>query len=264
LLRILTGWRGTGTDPVMPAPPVMGFVTEMQSAIGDPAKECRVVASLAGFLNTHILGVPPAQFLKLRDLAEFDAWLDASPTMAKAYLRQIVARGWQGLGTVSTRFLPDLAGSQLQTLMAERSFSIRPEWHGHPQETGPLARQSAHPLVAALSARHGAALLTRLVARLVDLAKIPAQMTTCESPVHGQRGVGIVETARGRLVHAAKLERGKIVNYGILAPTEWNFHPQGVAVQALAGLQQTGDRTARANALVEAIDPCVAFEVKVA
>ena len=264
LLRILTGWRVEGADFDLPAPPVMGLVTNMQAAVGDPGKERQVSALLAGYLETHVLGMSPAAFLKLRDLADFTAWLNGSPTLAKAYLSQLKARGWQGLGAVSTQFLPDLTGAQLQALMVEPSFTIHPEWHGRPHETGPLARQHGHSVVAALLERHGAGLLTRLTARLVDLAKIPAQMTTGESPVQGQPGVGIVETARGRLVHAARQAHGKLTDYRILAPTEWNFHPEGVAVQALAGLHAVTGGTAGAKALVEAIDPCVAFEVRAA
>ncbi len=264
LLRILTGWRVEGAGFELPSPPVMGLVKNMQAAVGDPAEERQVSALLAGYLETHVFGISPAAFLKLRDLAEFTNWLDGGPTLAKAYLCQIVAHGWQGLGAVSTQFLPALSGAQLQALMAEPSFTLRPEWHGQPHETGPLARQSRHPVVAALLELHGAGLMSRLVARLVDLAKIPTQMTTGESPVRGQPGVGVVETARGRLVHAARQEHGQLKDYQILAPTEWNFHPEGVAVQALAGLHAVTGRAEGAQALIEAIDPCVAFEVRAA
>ncbi|HBQ37055.1 MAG TPA: Ni,Fe-hydrogenase I large subunit, partial [Rhodobacteraceae bacterium] len=61
------------------------------------------------------------------------------------------------------------------------------------------------------------------------------------------------------LIHMARMENGLIADYKILAPTEWNFHPDGVASQALAGLVPD-----QARALVEAIDPCVDFEVRAA
>ncbi len=264
LLRILTGWNVTATDIDMPAPPVMTLVSDMRRAIGNPAREQRVFAALADYLETCVLGIHPMLFLELGDFEDFTAWLDGAPTRAKAYLHHVIARDWQGLGAVSARFLPDLTGPQLQMAMAEPSFASRPQWQGRPHETGPLARQSGHPLVAPLLERHGAGLLTRLVARLIDLAKIPEQMRQGESPVQGPPGVGIVETARGRLVHVAQLAHGKITNYQILAPTEWNFHPDGVAVRALAELHGAEDLAERATALVEAIDPCVAFEVRAA
>ena len=68
-----------------------------------------------------------------------------------------------------------------------------------------------------------------------------------------------METARGRLIHRARVVDGVITQYRILAPTEWNFHPQGVAVQALSGLEPD-----QAKAVVEAIDPCVDFELRAA
>ena len=49
---------------------------------------------------------------------------------------------------------------------------------------------------------------------------------------------------------------------GALAPTEWNFHPQGAAAQVLRGLdaQQPAPQLAPAVAvLVAAFDPCVDY-----
>ncbi|WP_319381231.1 hypothetical protein, partial [Thiomicrorhabdus sp.] len=46
-----------------------------------------------------------------------------------------------------------------------------------------------------------------------------------------------VETARGRLYHLAHVESGKVTDYAICAPTEWNFHPDGVAKQLLNELR---------------------------
>jgi len=48
----------------------------------------------------------------------------------------------------------------------------------------------------------------------------------------------------------------------VLAPTEWNFHPEGVAAQALAALPpDMPGLAARVRLLMAALDPCVPFEI---
>jgi hypothetical protein len=50
----------------------------------------------------------------------------------------------------------------------------------------------------------------------------------------------------------------------VLAPTEWNFHPQGVVAQCIAALdgsQPAEDTERRVRLLMAAFDPCVPFDV---
>ena len=68
-------------------------------------------------------------------------------------------------------------------------------------------------------------------------------------------------SARGRLYHRVKLDGGgKIVNYAIVAPTEWNFHPDGPFVRLLLGAR-IGAGAAAARRRVEQLafvfDPCI-------
>jgi hypothetical protein len=52
----------------------------------------------------------------------------------------------------------------------------------------------------------------------------------------------------------------RVADARVLAPTEWNVHPQGHLAQALARLDPTD--AAAAARLAVAFDPCVAFEVE--
>mgnify|MGYP002381475159 CR=1 FL=1 len=76
----------------------------------------------------------------------------------------------------------------------------------------------------------------------------------------------VVEAARGRLVHAVQLsdDRRHVQRYVILAPTDWSFHPDGPAAHSLAALArtQTSEIAARARLLIEALDPCVPFDLE--
>jgi Ni,Fe-hydrogenase I large subunit len=79
------------------------------------------------------------------------------------------------------------------------------------------------------------------------------------------RGIAQVEAVRGRLVHGIEQENGLVRRYVIVAPTEWNFHPQGAAMRGLAaiaasrrdGWQQIADL------FIATVDPCVGYELRV-
>ena len=252
LLRIFIGWK-SGSTPILPAPPIIALVTDMAQEI-EHAGESRVAADLESLLTGHVFGCSPAEFLRMDSLT----WLADTQTGVAKYLRRVVRQEWQSLGLVQPGILPDLPRASLAEHMQKPGYCDQPTWQGRCFETGPFARQIMHPCITTIVQAFGAGLLARLMAKLVDLAQIPHQIRTVK-PLEMAAGLGVVETARGRLIHFAKQQGGVITDYRILAPTEWNFHPKGVAVQALAGL--SGEK---AQAVVNAIDPCVDFELKAA
>jgi Ni,Fe-hydrogenase I large subunit len=80
-------------------------------------------------------------------------------------------------------------------------------------------------------------------------------------PGHGR---ALVDTARGLLMHEIALDGDRIADYFIVAPTEWNFHPQGPLAGWLMG-RDAVDRealTAFAARAVAALDPCVRWELE--
>lgn len=68
-----------------------------------------------------------------------------------------------------------------------------------------------------------------------------------------------------RLVHWLAITEGRVSAYRILAPTEWNFHPEGPLARGLAGAEVgRGDRVRQViELLVMALDPCVGCELAV-
>jgi uptake hydrogenase large subunit len=263
LLRILMGWQSDRQTCTLNPTDIMALTTRMKTAAGRQDAENAEASHLAGLLQRHVLGVSPDAFLGFASVTDFHRWLKGLTSQSAGYLRVILQRNWQVAGAVDTQFLPDLPNSHLGARFAEPDFAARPDWQGMPHETGSLARQATHPLLRAILAQYGAGLLARLVARLVDLAKIPGQIRSAGPVPQGKNGIGSVETARGRLFHAVRLSEGAVTKYSLLAPTEWNFHPNGVAVQALQTLS-SDDWHNRADALIQAIDPCVDFKVRAA
>ena len=65
---------------------------------------------------------------------------------------------------------------------------------------------------------------------------------------------------RGLLLHWVQLDvQGQVLDYRVVAPTEWNFHPQGVLAKALTALAPQD--TVSASALAAAFDACVECQV---
>ncbi|NEW92817.1 nickel-dependent hydrogenase large subunit [Rhodopseudomonas sp. BR0M22] len=159
-----------------------------------------------------------------------------------------------------------------QLLQRGASFAARPDLAGRMPETGALARLADHPLIRSV----GIGLTGRLLARLIEARETPrllhalrrgdADATAILQATRLGEGVGLgaVECARGRLHHLIALDSdGRIARYEILAPTEWNFHPQGPLARALIGapLHVTEADRQRVVSLVAAFDPCVGYDV---
>ena len=84
-------------------------------------------------------------------------------------------------------------------------------------------------------------------------------------PLARDEGLGAVQTARGLLLHRARLADGRVADYQIVAPTEWNFHPDGALVRGLRTIVADDGATLeqRTRLAVQALDPCVAFRIEV-
>ncbi|MCW2242677.1 nickel-dependent hydrogenase large subunit [Azospirillum canadense] len=200
------------------------------------------LSRLSGPLLDAVFAGPAPVSPILANLADLDSWAAEGATPAARLMRRALA--------------PDLAGFGAVDAAAP---------------TGPLARQQAHPLVAALLVRHGAGVAAHLAARLVEIAALPARMAELAAglePADPGReaggpghGAGAVETARGRLTHWVRLDGGRIADYRISAPTEWNFAADGPLARGLVGAVADAGLEERAGMLVAALDPCVASTI---
>ncbi|ATG91974.1 nickel-dependent hydrogenase large subunit [Methylomonas koyamae] len=78
-------------------------------------------------------------------------------------------------------------------------------------------------------------------------------------------GLARVEAARGLLIHRVEFAAGKVVDYRVIAPTEWNCRPGGVLAQGLSALTANGPQNLRRQAewWIQAIDPCVPYRLVV-
>ena len=166
------------------------------------------------------------------------------------------------------------------------SWNKAPRLSGQVVETGAIARQlvDGQPLVRSLVHEYGGSVYTRVVARLIDMARILPMMEQWLSvlqprepyhqvqilPVEAQ-GVGLSEAARGALGHWLRIEKGRIANYQIVAPTSWNFSPRdaagtpGALEAALVGAVIDPDegrgQSVAVQHIVRSFDPCMVCTV---
>jgi hydrogenase large subunit len=164
------------------------------------------------------------------------------------------------------------------------SWCKAPRLGGEPAELGALARQvvAGHPLARSLVGADGGNVRNRVVARLLELARVvPAMEDWARALVPGEpfyaehgtvtegEGAGLVEAARGGLGHWIRIQHGRIINYQIVAPTTWNFSPRdgagvpGPLERALEGAPVAeGERSPVAvQHVVRSFDPCMVCTV---
>jgi hypothetical protein len=212
--------------------------------------------------------------LLAHNLPSFDARCKQAATLPASLFSTWKNEVDQGISL--TALLPPLKqwdAFQCQELahraLEDENFCGQPEWLGSPAETGVISRQQTHPLLIDWIAHHGRGVSARLLARLLELAELPsrlhvnAKVSIKTYALAGHIGLSAIETSRGLLIHIVRLSEGKVVDYRIIAPTEWNFHPAGSLARALANLPYSDDIQARAQAICLSFDPCVAFEIKV-
>lgn len=236
-----------------------------------------LIDELETLLEQWVFGMPAAEWLAIGSYCALLDWVDKVDTPATAMLRFVNRQEWSSLGGVSSAPLPPLESLFLEQQMSHieaDQFIAAPQLAGSCYETSPFTRSQDQPLIVASLEAEGNGLFTRQVARLVELAGIPARLregdiqhedvnTNARLPA----GVGIaqIEAARGRLIHRVVIENELITRYQILAPTEWNFHPAGVLAESLKGLKSDTIELLKQKValLINAIDPCVGYELHI-
>ena len=232
---------------------------------------------IASAIALAAFGVAADAWLALPSLTALDRWIDAGQTATARFMRRVrdddAAAGAPRDRPAAEPVLLD--GQHHAAWIAELSaafdadaeFARHPTWHGAPAETGALARLQSDPLIVELNQRSASRIPARFVARLRELALLLAGRTTAVVGVKALPcggGVAWVENARGLLIHQVRLVQDRVHTYRIIAPTEWNFHPDGALASALSD-SPAGDLDAarsRATRLVHSLDPCVACRVE--
>lgn len=259
-------------------PKQAGRSPDMQALLAlRQAEPARFADVLDGLLETTLLGEPPTRWAD-RNLAGFDAWRHQGATLVARLFADLGDGPDLGISRLPMlpalpHLDPVLAADLARHALADAAFCSAPRWLGEPAETGALARMADHPMLDDWITERGRGAGARLLARLLELAGMPHRLRddpglsdeaevvrswTLENNV----GMAGVETSRGLLLHVVRLQDGRVADYRIIAPTEWNFHPRGPLAQALSGLAAGPDLDARARLISQSLDPCVSYGVE--
>ena len=254
--------------------PLVPVRQALLAGLADDAAFPTALARLQALLDGTVLGIGGPG----RDADAHLAWRAAGGTPVARWLAALDAQDLAAWGTGATPLMPAQPGDEALARLAvrlgdEAGFAWRPDWLGRPVETGALALRQDAPLVRELRATHGHACATRLVARLVDLQQLadglagraPLELAG-GLPLGSRCGLGWAQTARGLLLHRVVLDpAGCVADYRVLAPTEWNFHPDGALARGLEAQPVADEERLRRGVrlAVLALDPCVDFGIEV-
>ncbi|EHR70467.1 Ni,Fe-hydrogenase I large subunit [Burkholderiales bacterium JOSHI_001] len=272
-------------------------LTRWQDAAPDQG-DLRLFLRIAADTGLHKLGPGPGRFLSYGAYAQPDGgfamarglWRSDSQSLQAldaALLSRIsedVSHAWLAEGGQAERHpdqgftlpAPDKPGAY--------TWNKAPRLAGEVVETGALARQLAdgQPLLRAAVARWGGCVTTRVLGRLMELARVlplmeqwlqalvPREAFFLPHSLPAQaHGAGLSEAARGALGHWLQVQDGRIANYQIVAPTSWNFSPRdlngtpGALEAALQGITvpQPGVAPLAVQHVVRSFDPCMVCTV---
>ncbi|TCV81339.1 hypothetical protein EDE11_11540 [Methylomonas methanica] len=243
------------------------FIPDSRLQIDAPRLQS-LLAELTGLIDQTIFDGGLSGFLAITDEAQLRDWLDGNSALSAELLNALYRWNWLALGYSDVACLPELDYAELHRQLQNEDLSAfcrAPQWQGHCYETTPLSRQQAQPLIAELQSRYDNSLLVRFVAVLLEVAAIPQGLTASEGRAYAANCIGLaqVQAARGLLIHRLALRQGRVYDYRIVAPTEWNFHPDGVLAQGLKSLQADNADGLRQQAewLINAVDPCVQYRL---
>jgi hypothetical protein len=275
--KVMDLWLRLRTLLTVPPNPLLPGAVAGRTDVATATLLCDGLARLSA---THVLGTDPGDWLtRIQTREDLLAWAASTDTASARLVHRVQALGWGDAGGNPVIALPRLTAMDLERLLSGADaarFVAEPRWEGEPRESSPFTRRLELAPVAALTAALGNGLLPRLAAQLMELASLQQALgTALESPegatqplavvTRDRVGVALIPAARGLLVHRAMVDQGRILDYQILAPTAWNFHPRGVVALGLSALPDVQVETLerQARLFVTALDPCVDYHLTV-
>jgi hypothetical protein len=279
LRSIATDWASQGSGWSTPCPvPLAQARTDMSEV-----QAATALKQLQHWLETSVLRQPTGDWLTKHSTPEaLLAWCQHNaPAVPPA---QFLVDHHATAIAMQTDYRPlDLLdldpqkqASQLQqvagAIRGQTAFAQRPSWQGQCAETGAWTRVRRHQTTVGSGMGHAGGMnaWTRLASRWLELIELcadepdqntlPAGLSSGALALGQGQALGWCEMARGLLLHWVQLDgKGLVDAYQVVAPTEWNFHPDGALAHALMQLEPQD--TAGATLLGKAFDACVACQV---
>jgi hypothetical protein len=181
-----------------------------------------LLAAIESVAAEHVYGQSSTSWLA-QPTASLEGWIAGAGTLPARLLRRLLEDA-PGLGRSEVPLMPPatleaLESALLPYLQRDAAYALAPHWDGVPVETGALARQAGHPLVAAFIARDGRTAAARFIARLVELGEL---IDCCARSRTGNRATARAEhrrrhrtgeTARAAAAAPARVDDGRVVDF---------------------------------------------------
>jgi coenzyme F420-reducing hydrogenase alpha subunit len=258
---------------------ILTYKSKASGSINDKEQNKIQWESFSKTLSQSIFGSPARNWLDAishRDALE--NWADKQQTQTARFIHWLNQKEWKHAGKSTIEHIPSINDNDLlnELIKQDQTFTSQPSWNNQCYELSWYSRKqfaeskknnpnnpnnpNNNGIYNRMTARlkETADLITRLDSFFID--KIDIDTTTS-----AVTGMAHSEAARGRLTHYVEVEDDKINKLVILAPTEWNFHPNGVAVNSLNNLDasSTTELRQQAELLIHAIDPCVGYQLQI-
>ncbi len=159
-----------------------------------------------------------------------------------------------------------------QKICEDKTFCSAPDILGDCAESSVWMRNSKQSMITEAKALNMHPIALRFLALVLELKGVPQRLLNAgREKLIDVLGPGFVAVniARGTLIHSITLDgdelaHSKVASYNVIAPTEWNFHPEGSLVKMLQGVVVPENLVKPlVEKLILAVDPCVAYQVEV-
>ena len=144
----------------------------------------------------------------------------------------------------------------------KNSYAKNVKFKNYYYEVGALSRAMINktPLIKDSHRRYQDSIFSRILARICEIPQLLLHSKQLISQINLHEpsfiqpkinlakleatGIGIVEAARGSLIHKIAIKENKIVDYQIITPTQWNLsngtkNDLGISQKAIIGLEDT-------------------------
>ena len=144
----------------------------------------------------------------------------------------------------------------------KNSYAKNVKFKNYYYEVGALSRAMINktPLIKDSHRRYQDSIFSRILARICEIPQLLIHSKKLISQINLEEpsyikpkkdisklnasGVGIIEAARGSLIHKVNIKENKIIEYQIITPTQWNLsngskYDLGISQKAMTGLEDT-------------------------
>ncbi|NPA60566.1 MAG: hydrogenase [Epsilonproteobacteria bacterium] len=164
--------------------------------------------------------------------------------------------------SIKTRVSKNLNILDVKEQLNQKSLAKNVTYKDSYFEVGPLSRAMLKktPLIKDAHRRYADSIFSRILARVCEIPQLLKHSKKLLDAIELDEssyiepnmdiskvtatGIGVVEAARGSLIHKVELENGIIKNYEIITPTQWNLsngtaEKLGVSQKAMIGQKDT-------------------------